>query len=210
MYVRAPCLKRQSPAHRRLRACFLMLLYGMSYVAETSASPSAEVANGHGRGSVKDSTTAMTPNASRPPLAKRRRGKAKTDHADTTTPSASHGPRTNHNGTTSFSPYSFASASGDLSPNPQDASDPRPTGDGSVVGSRLEFGPREHVLWTVGWDQFMREQRHACCVELALQRMEAAAGAVVAAMLDLSMPTELSVNQVYRPGMLVDKSSYLL
>ena len=38
------------------------------------------------------------------------------------------------------------------------------------------LGSREDVLWTIGWDQLVREERHKLCVNLATDRMETIAG----------------------------------
>jgi ABC-type transporter Mla MlaB component len=53
-------------------------------------------------------------------------------------------------------------------------------------------GPREDVLWTVGWEQFFREQRHALCVSYVCERMEALAAKIVQLILQQSLPAELT------------------
>eukprot|EP01041_Mallomonas_annulata_P010948 gene10948-22864_t len=60
-----------------------------------------------------------------------------------------------------------------------------------------DFGPRDDVLWTLGWEQFCREERHEICSSLAHQRMEAVAGAIVTIMLETSMPTEIGLVQTH-------------
>jgi hypothetical protein len=39
-----------------------------------------------------------------------------------------------------------------------------------------DLGSREDVLWTIGWDQLVREERHKLCIGLATDRMEVIAG----------------------------------
>lgn len=58
-------------------------------------------------------------------------------------------------------------------------------------------GPREDVLWTIGWDQYVRESRHAMCVTYVAERMEALAGRIVQLMLQASLSSEMSVAEPF-------------
>lgn len=57
------------------------------------------------------------------------------------------------------------------------------------------LGPRESVLWTIGWEQLDREERHQLCINVAHQRMGTLAGNIVKIILDRSMPTEMGAKQ---------------
>jgi hypothetical protein len=67
------------------------------------------------------------------------------------------------------------------------------TGGKDTIGNGLSelengnFGPREDILWTVGWDQYIREERHNSCIEFTITRMELLAGAIVRVMLGIIM-----------------------
>lgn len=52
--------------------------------------------------------------------------------------------------------------------------------------------PREDALWTIGWEQYFREERHKVIIDLSKDRMENIAGQLVTSILSNSMPTELN------------------
>lgn len=49
---------------------------------------------------------------------------------------------------------------------------------------------KDDVIWTIGWDQVIREERHSLCVTIARSRMGNLAGNIVRTILDSSMRTE--------------------
>jgi DNA-directed RNA polymerase III subunit RPC3 len=62
-------------------------------------------------------------------------------------------------------------------------------------------GPRDSVLWTIGWEQLDREERHQLCINVAHQRMGSLAGGIVKIILDRSMPTEMGSKQTHSSPM---------
>jgi len=66
----------------------------------------------------------------------------------------------------------------------------------TVSSSSGDFGPREEVYWSIGWEQLNREVRHQTCSSFAAQRMEALAGSVVDVILESSMASEIGPLQV--------------
>jgi DNA-directed RNA polymerase III subunit RPC3 len=71
----------------------------------------------------------------------------------------------------------------------------------SPSGTSSTLGPRESVLWTIGWEQLDREERHQLCINVAHQRMGTLAGAIVKIILDRSMPTEMGAKQSHSSPM---------
>ena len=68
---------------------------------------------------------------------------------------------------------------------------------GAPLGSSQgDFGPREEVYWSIGWEQLHREVRHQTCSSFAAQRMETLAGNVVDVILESSMASEIGPLQV--------------
>lgn len=63
------------------------------------------------------------------------------------------------------------------------------------------LGPRDSVLWTIGWEQLDREERHQLCINVAHQRMGSLAGGIVKIILDRSMPTEMGSKQTHSSPM---------
>jgi hypothetical protein len=53
------------------------------------------------------------------------------------------------------------------------------SGVGGVRPLGGDFGPREDVLWTIGWEQYVREERHKLCTTMVRDRMEKVAGGMV-------------------------------
>ena len=50
-------------------------------------------------------------------------------------------------------------------------------------------------MWSIGWDQFVREERHAFCVDIVRNRMENVAGVIIQVILDASMSSEVAADQ---------------
>jgi DNA-directed RNA polymerase III subunit RPC3 len=67
--------------------------------------------------------------------------------------------------------------------------------------SSSSSGPRDSVLWTIGWEQLDREERHQLCINVAHQRMGSLAGGIVKIILDRSMPTEMGSKQTHSSPM---------
>jgi hypothetical protein len=62
-------------------------------------------------------------------------------------------------------------------------------------------GPRDDVLWTWGWEQFIREHRHEICIDVTRQRMGSLACKIVTLMLQKGLSTEMGVAQSHSAPM---------
>jgi hypothetical protein len=60
-------------------------------------------------------------------------------------------------------------------------------------------------LWTLNWDQIVREERHDLCTRIVTARMEKASGDIIRAMLEASMATESSQRQASSSSMTIQE-----
>lgn len=71
-----------------------------------------------------------------------------------------------------------------------------------LIASSTSEPPNEvfvnnNVVWTIGWEQLIREERHEKCIEIARLRMENVAGLIVKIILDSSINTELKATEAF-------------
>jgi transcription initiation factor IIE alpha subunit len=64
------------------------------------------------------------------------------------------------------------------------------------IPKQKDDGPKEEVVWSVCWDQLLREYRHRACIGVATARMGYVAGVVVSVILERSMNGEVGSNQL--------------